>query len=83
MDALKNREENFIIMCVGTAASKLKAEGIVPEYVIITDVSDGMYDRIHGYVDECNTSLLYMISANAKAVSSFSGKKICDIPKWL
>lgn len=81
IDILKNREIDSIVVCVGTSAAKLKNEGIIPEYVIITDVADGMYDRIYGNVDEKKTKLLYMISANAKAVASFGGEKYAIFQK--
>lgn len=75
IDILKNRNEDSIILCVGTAVGRLKKEGIQPDFAIITDVADTMYHQLNGNVDYEKTTLLYMISANAKAVVSFCGKK--------
>lgn len=81
IDRLKDRGEESLILCVGTAAAKLKNEGIEPEYVIITDVSDAMYDMISGEVNEKKTKLLYLISANSKAVIDFKGEKYAIFQK--
>ena len=81
IDVLRSREENSIVLCVGTSAAKLKGEGIVPDYVIITDVAEAIYDQIHQNVDPRRTSLFYMISANAKAVSSYNGAKYAIFQK--
>lgn len=81
IDVLHSREENSIILCVGTSAAKLKGEGIVPDYVIITDVAEAIYDQIHQNVNPRRTSLFYMISANAKAVSSYNGAKYAIFQK--
>ena len=40
-----------------------------------------MYHQLNGNVDYEKTSLLYMISANAKAVASFAGKKYAIFQK--
>lgn len=81
IDVLCNREDESILLCVGTSAAKLKREGIVPDFVIITDVADGIREQIYQNVDPLNTDLLYMISANAKAVSSFEGAKYAIFQK--
>lgn len=72
---LKKSEEDAIILCVGTSAARLKSEGITSDFVIITDASDAIFNQINGNLDEKKTTLLYMCSANAKAVKSFDGEK--------
>lgn len=81
IDVLRNREENSIVLCVGTSAAKLKGEGVVPDYVIITDVAEAICDQIRQNIDPQRTSLFYMISANAKAVSTFEGAKYAIFQK--
>ena len=78
---LKKSEEDAIILCVGTSAARLKSEGITPDFVIITDASDAIFDQINGNLDEKKTTLLYMCSANAKAVKSFDGEKYAVFQK--
>ncbi len=75
LNLLKNREKDSILLCVGTSAARLKSENILPDFVIITDVSDAICTQIKGNIDEKETTLLYMCSANAKAVAFFGGEK--------
>lgn len=80
-DVLKERQEGEVILCVGTAASKLKAEGIVPDYVIIVDPSACIQEQIDGSVDADKTELLYMCSASSEALQSFTGTKYAIFQK--
>ena len=81
IDILKNREADSLILSVGTVVARLKKEGIWPDFAIITDVADNMYHQLNGNIDYEKTSLLYMISANAKAVASFAGEKYAIFQK--
>ena len=81
IEMLKRREKDSVILCVGTSASVLKKEEIAPDFVIITDVAEGIFHQINNNVDPEKTALLYMISANAKAVASFSGQKYAIFQK--
>lgn len=81
IDYLKNREESAVLFCVGTSVARLKSEGIIPSFVIITDVSDAIYTQVKGNLDEKKSVLLYMCSANAKAVESFDGAKYAIFQK--
>ena len=81
IDILKNRECGSIILSVGTAMARLRKEGIQPDFAIVIDVSEAIYYQLNGYIDYEKTSLLYMISANSKAVASFSGKKYAIFQK--
>lgn len=80
VDELHNRPPNSSIMCVGTSAAKLMNQGIVPDMVIITDASDNMFRQIHDVLDVKKTKLLYLSTANDKAVRGFKGNKylICQ-----
>ena len=81
IDILKNRECDSIILSVGTAVARLRKEGIQPDFAIVIDVSEAIYYQLNGCIDYEKTSLLYMISANSKAVASFSGKKYAIFQK--
>lgn len=81
MDILRDKSDDQVIICVGTSARKLVNAGISPEFVIITDASDNMYNQIHGLLDQSKTRLLYMCSANAKAVTYYSGQKYAIFQK--
>lgn len=80
MKELADRPKDSVIICVGTSAAKLMKNDIVPDVVIITDMSDNMYRQIHGKLDEKRTKLFYMSTANFKAVADFNGDKylICQ-----
>ena len=75
LDLLKNREEDSIIVCVGTSAGVLQKAGIIPDFIMITDASNDIYLQLKDKVDHRRSTLLYMISANAKAVGYFMGRK--------
>ena len=81
IDVLRMREEDSLIVCVGTSAAKLKNAGIIPDFVIITDTAEAIFHQIHENLDKDKTILLYMISANAKAVESFEGRKYAIFQK--
>ncbi|MBE5896313.1 MAG: DUF115 domain-containing protein [Lachnospiraceae bacterium] len=80
MKELTDRPRDSVIICAGTSAAKLMKNNIVPDVVIITDMSYNMYKQIHGKLDEKRTKLFYMSTANFKAVADFNGDKylICQ-----
>ena len=80
MKELADRPKDSVIICAGTSAAKLMKNNIVPDVVIITDMSYNMYKQIHGKLDEKRTKLFYMSTANFKAVADFNGDKylICQ-----
>lgn len=80
IDVLKDRDEDSVILCVGTSLSLLNNAGITPDFVIITDVAETMYYQLNN-IDSKDISLLYMISANAKAVAAFKGEKYAIFQK--
>ncbi len=81
IERLKNREDDSVLLSVGTSAARLKNEDIIPDFVIITDVADTICKQVKGNLDEKKTALLYMCSANAKAVDSFDGEKYAVFQK--
>lgn len=72
---LKHKKDGEVIICVGTVLEKLLQEKIVPDFVIITDPQETMCRQLECAEKPLNTRLLYMCSANEKAVRYFSGKK--------
>ncbi|MBR1572372.1 MAG: motility associated factor glycosyltransferase family protein [Lachnospiraceae bacterium] len=80
MEMLAKREQDSVVLCVGTSLKKLMSEGITPEYAIITDAKDSMYSQLHGVIDKKKTKLLYLSTANNKAVVDFDGDRymICQ-----
>ena len=53
----------------------LQKAGIIPDFIMITDASNDIYLQLKDKVDHRRSTLLYMISANAKAVGYFMGRK--------
>ncbi len=78
---LKNKSDDEKILCVGTAARKLVYEGIQPDFVIISDGVDKISDQIRDGLDNNDTKLIYLCSANYKAVNSFDGDKYAVFQK--
>lgn len=81
IEYLRNREKDSVLICVGTSAARLKSENITPDFVIVIDVDENIYRQINGNLNENLTSLIYMCSANAKAVASFPGEKYAAFQK--
>lgn len=77
IDILDFKSKSDIIMCVGTVAEKLYKAGIEPDYIIITDPLDDIYDQISHVNENTNTKLLYLFTANEKAVRAYPGEKYC------
>lgn len=48
LESLKNRPKDARIVCVGTSVKKLKAEGIVPDYMVVTDPMPWMEEQVEG-----------------------------------
>ena len=83
INILSSREEDAIVLCVGTVATKLCKLGVAVNFIIITDPMDDIYDQISEGIDFSKVKLLYMISANAKAVKSYQGEKYCICQKGM
>ncbi len=75
LDLLKKREEDSIILTVGTSAGKLLKEGIDPEFVIISDPLPAMKKQLNQPFDYGKTSLFYLATTYNYAVEGFMGKR--------
>lgn len=62
-----------IILATGTVLKKLLAAEISPDYVIVTDAGRGVYAQLEGVVGDI--PLLFLSTANSKAVASYAGCK--------
>ncbi|MGN0513856.1 MAG: motility associated factor glycosyltransferase family protein [Lachnospiraceae bacterium] len=65
---------NYIIVSVGTVFKKLMNNGIIPNYVIMTDPKPGMIKQVEG-IDTTKTKLLYLSTCDYHAVLMFEGEK--------
>ena len=74
-ELLKKREEDSIILTVGTSAGKLLKEGIDPEFVIISDPLPAMKKQLTQPFDYDKTSLFYLSTTYNYAVEGFMGKR--------
>ncbi len=75
IEVLKVRPQNSSIICVGTSAKKLLAEGIDPNYVIISDPLPEMKKQLDQPFDYKKTSLLFLATTYHEAVNNFIGEK--------
>lgn len=63
-----------VILATGTVLKKLLKAGIQPDYVIVTDAGSGVYAQI-SEVKETSIPLLFLSTANSKAIADYDGKK--------
>lgn len=76
---LKHVGKNSIILSTGTVFKKLLKEEIIPDYVIIIDANDSVFQQIEGI--KCNTvPLLYLSTVYYKVPEFYQGIKylICQ-----
>ncbi len=66
--------KNGLILATGTVLRKLLKAGITPDYVIMTDAFDEVYEQVRG-LEECGVPLLYLSSACAAVPQAYKGKK--------
>ncbi len=77
VDFLKNLnpvDDSYVLLSVGTAYRGLVNNGIIPDFVIISDAGDRIFYQLKD-IPESNTSLIYLSTASDKAVNTFNGKK--------
>lgn len=74
-DILKNKDQDSIILTVGTSAGKLLKEGINPDFVIITDPLPAMKPQLDQPFDYDRTALFFLSTTYNYAVESFKGKR--------
>ncbi|OQY06619.1 MAG: hypothetical protein B6I28_06195, partial [Fusobacteriia bacterium 4572_132] len=77
---LKKIKNNGIIIAVGTILDKLIKSGIRPDFIVIIDGLENIYNQIENYLDE-NIPLLYIPGVNSKALNSYRGEKIVAFPE--
>ncbi len=71
---LADRAADYTIVAVGTVYKKLLSQGIVPDYVVISDVTINMQKQLLG-TDNTDSVLIALASANHKAVKEYAGRK--------
>lgn len=69
---LKKHRKKFDIYCVGSALKILLKEGIIPDYIFITDAKSNIIQEIN---DEYKAILIFLSTANSDAVDSYRGSK--------
>lgn len=74
MQELKRVSDGGVILATGTVLRKLLAQGIRPDYVIVTDAGAGTYRQIEG-VQECGVPLLFMATVYHKIVQDYQAEK--------
>ena len=74
-DMLKNRSEESVILCVGTSAAKLIAEGIDPEYVVLIDGLPATKKQMKCSFNYVKTAFIYLATACYESVSMFEGNR--------
>lgn len=76
---LKEVNNNSIILATGTVLKKLLKAGIKPDYVIIIDANDLVYQQIEGIEDE-KIPLLFLSTVYHKIPENYKGYKylICQ-----
>ena len=72
---LKDKDKDSCIMSVGTPSGKLIAEGIDPDYVIISDALPEMSRQLNQPFNYDKTSLVFLCTAYSYAVEGFRGKR--------
>ena len=81
IEVLRYRSKDDIILCVGTSAKRLLEADIVPDYVIISDGGEQIASQLAGLEEYPSIKLLYLCTANAKAVALFQGGKYAVFQK--
>lgn len=75
IDELKKiKDENVIIVSVGTVAKKIMDNGVIPDYIVISDAQENLYKQLLA-IDCDLTKLIFLSSASNNAVRIFKGKK--------
>lgn len=76
---LMNANDNDIILATGTVFRKLMKSGITPDYFIVLDANERVYQQVKGY-EESNVPMLFLSTAYKGFALNYSGKKyiICQ-----
>ncbi|MCR5418300.1 MAG: DUF115 domain-containing protein [Lachnospiraceae bacterium] len=71
---LHDLPEGYVLLCVGTVFRKLMKEGIVPDYVIVTDPMRDIEDQFEGLWNE-NVPVLILSTACMGVAGKYKGQK--------
>lgn len=66
------RNEDILILSVGTVAEKLIENEIYPSFILITDAWENMYKQVEN-IKERNIPLLLLSTASARAAKEYAG----------
>lgn len=72
LTAIKKYRNQFKLMAVGTIARKLMENGIVPDFIIISDPQSLMYQQVEGLETE-NIPLILLSTASAGILEYYKG----------
>lgn len=70
----KIKDNNVIIVSVGTVAKKIMDNGIIPDYIVISDAQENLDKQLLA-INSDLTKLIFLSSASNNAVRVFKGKK--------
>lgn len=73
-ELLKQKKPNIILAAVGTVYKKLRAEGIVPDYCMITDAQNEVLRQIEGAETE-GSRLIYLSTVDYHVPSYWNGER--------
>lgn len=81
LEHLKVRDkENTVLVCVGKAAKKLIASGVIPDYIVMTDAQAGTRWQIRD-IEDCGVPLIYLSTVAANVAEEYQGKKYIAFQK--
>lgn len=76
----KGNRSEMILLCAGKAALRLVNEGIVPDYIIVTDALARTRWQLEG-IEDCGASLIYLSTTAQDVVKSYKGEKYIAFQK--
>lgn len=71
---LKERESDSIVIATGTVLKKLLAEGIRPDYFVVSDANARVYAQING-IEHLDIPMLLLSTAYKGFATNYQGKK--------
>lgn len=79
IEEIKRNQDKVLILAVGTVFQKLLNAGIKPDFVIIIDAGEMVYNQIQG-CDNLGVPLIFLSTVYSRIVKDYSGEKylICQ-----
>ncbi|MCR5271973.1 MAG: DUF115 domain-containing protein [Lachnospiraceae bacterium] len=74
LNLLKNRDENTIVISVGTTAKKLVRENITPDIIVVIDSIGNVSFQMQG-LEDLESNLVLMSTANGAIADFYNGPK--------